>query len=161
MNSRKRRVVLSVAVAACLTLATSCSRREAPSVKLTGVDFDGISTEGIEFTLLADVTNLNDFGASIGRVEYDVLIDGSEIAQGVRTEDVHVPAGEAVEVGIPFTLTWEGAKKGLREFLDGEEHEWKLKGSATIKKGALSKTFRFAEVGRFRGPSEKDVDLDF
>ena len=161
MNSRYRRVALSAVLVACLALAASCSTVEPPSVTLTGVDFGGISTEGIEFTLLADVTNLNDFGADVARVEYCVLIDGSEIAEGVRTEGVHIPAGETAEIGIPFTLTWDGVKKGLKEFLDGEEHEWKLKGSASIQKGALSKTFRFAEVGRFRGPSEKDVEIDF
>ena len=63
-------------------------------------------------------------------------------------------------MGIPFTLTWDGIKKGMKEFLDGEEHEWKLKGSATVLKGPLSKEFRFEEVGHFRGPSEKDVHLD-
>ncbi len=161
MNSRYRRVALSAVLLACLAFAASCSRVEPPSATLTGVDFEGISTEGIEFTLLADVTNLNDFGAEVGRVEYCVFIDGTEIAQGIRTEGVHIPAGETTEVGIPFTLTWDGVKRGLKEFLDGEEHEWKLKGSASIQKGALSKTFRFVEIGHFRGPSEKDFEIDF
>ena len=154
------RAVLAVILGACLTLMASCSRIEPPRVTLTGVDFEGISTEGIEFTLLADVTNANDFGAAVGRVEYRVLVDGTEIADGVRTEEVEIQPGGTVEVGIPFTLTWEGVKKGLKEFLDGEEHEWKLAGSASVHKGALSRTFRFSEVGRFRGPSERDVNID-
>ena len=160
MASRYGRAVLAAALAGCVALVASCSRIEPPSVTLTGVDFEGMSTEGIEFTLLADVTNVNEFGAAVGRVEYRVLIDGAEIADGVRTEEVEIPAGDTVEVGIPFTLTWEGVKKGFKEFLDGEEHEWKLAGSASVHKGALSRTFRFSEVGRFRGPSEKDVDVD-
>lgn len=160
MISTGRRLMVAAALAACVVLGTSCSSIESPTVTLTGVDFDGISAEGIEFTLLADVTNVNDFGASLGRVEYRILVDGSEIAEGVRTENVEIGAAGTAEVGIPFTLTWEGVKKGLKEFLDGEEHEWKLGGSATVSKGALSKTFKFSEVGHFRGPSEKDVDID-
>ena len=139
-------------------LATSCSRIEPPAVTLTGVDFDGISTEGIEFSLLADVTNVNDFGASLGKVEYRILIDGSEIAEGVRTEDVEIGAGGTAEVSIPFTLSWEGIKKGLKEFLDGEEHEWKLEGSARrLEQLSLrTKKFMLSEISKRPSAVVKD-----
>ena len=146
---------------ACVALVTSCSTIEAPKVTLTGVEFEGISKDGMEFTLLVDVTNLNDFGAEVSKLDYSILIDESEIAKGVRTEDVVVRAGATVEVAVPFTLTWVGAREGLKEFLDGQEHEWKLKGSANVRKGGASKTFSFVETGDFRGPSTKDVRIDF
>ena len=159
MTGRTVRLVLAAGVAACVALCTSCSSIQPPKVTLSGVEFEGVSTDGVEFTLLAVVTNVNSFGADIGRLEYRVLIDGTEIARGLRTDDVHVSAGETVEIGIPFTITWKGTKTGVREFLDGEEHEWRLKGSANVRKGAISKTFRFSETGRFTGPSDAGIDF--
>jgi LEA14-like dessication related protein len=152
--TKARKIALWAAIAASAALVASCTRIEPPKVVLTGVEFDGISTDGMEFTLVTNVTNVNDFGATIGRLEYSVEVDGSEVASGVRTEAAPVAAGETVEMGIPFTLSWDAAKKGLRRLLDGEEHEWRLRGKAAIAKGGISRIFPFSESGRFRGPSE-------
>ncbi len=128
---------------------------------LTGVEIEGLSVDGLEFTLLADVRNPNDFAATIGKLDYRVFVDGVRLAEGVLSDDVEVAAGESVEVGIPFTLTWEGFGGALEKALDGREHDWKLKGSATLRKGVLAKTFRFDESGSFRSPKKEGVEIDF
>lgn len=141
-------------------VSISCSSIQPPKVTLTGVEVEGLSVEGLELTLLADVGNPNDFGATIGALDYRVFVDGTRLAQGVLSDDVEVDAGETVEVAIPFTLTWEGVGEAVEKALDGREHDWKLKGSATIRKGILAKTFRFDEGGSFRSPDKDDVDID-
>ncbi len=161
MNISPRERALTLTTIALAVLVTSCATVEAPKVVLNSIDIDGISTDGVELTLLVDVTNTNDFGADIGRLEYRVDVDDTEIATGVRTADVHVPAGETVEVSIPFTVTWTGIGKGIGEYLDGREHSWKLTGKVKVSSGVLSKTFDFSESGEFQGPEAKGVEIDF
>jgi LEA14-like dessication related protein len=151
---RAFRIVEIVAVAAvCGCLLVSCASVEAPVVTLTGLEVRGLSTEGIEFTLLADVQNPNDFGADVRDLEYSVFLDDVRVARGEQTETVPVGANSSVEVGIPFTLLWGGMDEKLSHVLDDGEHDWRLKGSVRISKGALSKTFRFSEGGRFDVPA--------
>jgi LEA14-like dessication related protein len=153
--------ILLLTLLALTILTASCATLEAPKVVLHSVDIDGISTDGIELTLLVDVTNPNAFGADVGRLQYSVKVDGEELATGERTKEVHVPAGDTVEVGIPFTVTWEGIGQGINEYLDGGEHVWKLEGSVRVSKGGLSKRFDFSESGEFQGPDANRVEMDF
>jgi LEA14-like dessication related protein len=141
---------LALLLAACLA---SCGRIEEPKVVLQGLEYVGVSNAGIEFTLNADVTNPNSFDAVLSRFEYEVTVDGSKLAEGLRADEVTVPKNATQRVGIPFTITWEGAKGGVRRLMDGKEHDWKLTGSAVLKKGRAYHTFKFAETGRFGGPA--------
>lgn len=151
---------MALSAIALLIVLTSCSSIEPPKVVLTGVEVDGLSVDGLELTLLADVRNPNEFGATIGSLDYTVFVDGTRLAEGVLSEDIEVDAGESVEVGIPFTLTWEGVGEAIEKALDGREHDWKLRGSTTLRKGVLAKTFRFDESGSFKSPSKEDVEID-
>ena len=161
MNRHKSAAGVAGVVVLCSFLLASCSDVQAPKVVLTGVEIEGMSVEGLELTLLADVRNPNDFGATIGELDYEVYVDGGRLAAGLLSDGVEVPAGESVEVGIPFTLTWEGVGDTLEKALDGRRHDWKLKGSATLRKGMLGKTFRFDESGSFTSPKAEDVEIDF
>ncbi|MBD3348092.1 MAG: hypothetical protein GF400_02715 [Candidatus Eisenbacteria bacterium] len=161
MSSKRPVTWALVAVTLSLALAaTSCSDIQEPEVVLSGVELRGLSDKGIEFILLAEVTNPNTFGASIGRLEYSVEVDGTRVAEGLRAGSVPVGAGETVEVDIPFALTWKGLEKGLSEYFDGGEHRWRLRGSARLTKGGLSRVFSFSESGAFRGPDAGKLDLD-
>ena len=144
----------------CLLAVTSCAQIEEPVVTMTGVDFRGISTEGLAFNLLVDVENPNGFGADISELECRVLLDNTEVATGLQKDFVAVPAESTVEVGIPFTIVWSGLDKGLKKLLDGEEHEWRLKGSVRLSKGAMSRVFRFSESGTYDAPTANDIEID-
>lgn len=158
---RRRSGLRAAAVVALLASSlASCAGVEEPVVTLTGVDFRGVSNEGLEFRLLADVENPNGFGADISELEYQVYLDDVRVASGLQTDVVPVGANSAVEVAIPFTLVWEGAERGLEKVLDGERHEWKLKGSVRLSKGALARTFGFSEGGSFDAPRATDIELD-
>jgi LEA14-like dessication related protein len=159
MIGSSRILALLGALLAALAL-TSCSQIEEPVVTMTGVDFNGISTEGLSFDLLVDVQNPNGFGADISGLEYEVRIDGIEVAAGKQLEAVTVPAGATVEVGVPFTIVWSGMDKGLKKLLDGKRHEWNLNGSVRLNKGALSRTFPFSEKGEFDAPNADDIEID-
>jgi len=128
---------------------------------MTGVDFKGISTAGLSFNLLVDVENPNGFGADISDLKYRVLLDNAEVATGLQEDTIVVPAESVVEVGIPFTIVWSGIDKGLKKLLDGEEHEWCLKGSVRLSKGAMSRVFKFSENGTFDSPKANDIEIDF
>jgi len=150
----------AMTMAGLLALLVSCSSIQPPKVMLTGLEIEGLSVDGLELVLLADVRNPNDFGATIGSLDYKVFVDGTRLAEGLLSDDVEVDAGESVEVGIPFTLTWEGVGEAIEKALDGRDHDWKLRGSATLRKGVLSKTFRFDESGSFKSPNKEDVEID-
>jgi len=139
---------------------TACSGISEPEVTMTGVDVNGISMEGIELDLLVDVENPNDFGADIGELEYSIYLDGLKVATGLQEEAVSVPANSTVEVGVPFTIVWKGVDKGLRKLLDGEEHDWRIKGSVELSKGPLSRSFSFSESGEFTAPKASDIEID-
>ena len=153
-------VLAPVLLLTCFLAVTSCSRIEEPVVTMTGVDFGGISTEGLSFKLLVDVENPDGFGADISELEYRVLLDNVEVATGMQKDTVAVPAESTVEVAMPFTIVWSGIDKGLKKLLDGEEHEWRLKGSVRLNKGALSRVFRFSENGTFDAPKADNFKID-
>ena len=159
---RKTRAAGAAVLLAMFVLAvTSCSQVEEPIVTLTGVDLHGLSTEGLALSLIVDVKNPNGFGADIDELEYRVLLDNTEVATGLQEHAVAVQAESTVEVKIPFTIVWSGMDTGLGKLLDGEEHEWRLKGSVRLSKGALSRTFKFSEGGRFDAPKASDIEIDF
>ena len=141
--------VFALSIAACLT---SCARIEEPKVVLLGLEYVGVGNAGVNFTLNADVTNPNSFDTVLSRFRYEVVVDGSKLAEGFRLEDVTIPRNATERVGIPFTITWEGVKGGVSRLLDGKEHDWKLTGSGVFKKGGLYHNFKFVETGRFGGP---------
>jgi LEA14-like dessication related protein len=159
---RKTRAAGAAALLMMFVLAaTSCSQVEEPVVTMTGVDLRGLSTEGLALNLIVDVENPNGFGADIGQLEYQVFLDNTKIATGLQENDVSIPAESTVEVKIPFTVVWSGMDTGISKLLDGKEHEWRLKGSVRLSKGALSRTFRFSEGGRFDAPKASDIEIDF
>jgi LEA14-like dessication related protein len=156
-----RTLCTAAGLAAVGLLAASCASIEDPVVTITGVDFHGVSNEGLAFTLLADVENPNGFGADISELDYQVFLDDTRVAGGRQTDVVRVDANSTAEVGIPFTLVWDGAEKGLGKVLDGGKHEWRLKGSVRLSKGAVSRKFSFSEDGNFKAPKASDIDIDF
>jgi LEA14-like dessication related protein len=158
--SERPRAVAAVALLVCLVALTACSDVQEPVVTITGVDLHGLSTEGLALHLIVDVENPNPFGADIGELEYRVLLDDTEVATGLQEDAVAVPAKSTVEVKIPFTIVWSGMDEGLSKLLDGEEHDWRLKGRVKLSKGAISRTFRFSEGGRYEAPRASDIDID-
>jgi LEA14-like dessication related protein len=160
MIREPRAVLASALLLMCLLAVTSCSQIEEPAVTMTGVDFRGISIEGLAFNLLVDVENPNAFGADISDLEYRILLDNAEVATGLQKDTIVVPAESVVDVGIPFIIVWSGIDEGLKKLLDGEEHEWRLKGSVRLSKGAMSRVFRFSENGTFDAPEANDIEID-
>jgi LEA14-like dessication related protein len=160
MLRRLRPTALLSVLLSCALLTTSCSTIEEPVVTLTGVDYVGISNEGLAFELLVDVANPNGFGADVSNLEYVVFVDDIQVAGGKQMTTVDVPAEEAIEVGIPFTVTWKGAKKGLKRLIDGKGHEWRLAGSVRVHRGAISRRFEFVESGEFDAPEVSDIEID-
>jgi hypothetical protein len=135
-----RRAGALTLLTACLLAATSCSEVVEPVVTMTGVDLHGISTEGLSFKL---------------------LLDNTEVATGLQDDIVTVAAGSTVEIGIPFTILWSGMDKGLTKLLDGEEHDWRFKGSVRLSNGVLSRVFKFSEGGTYDAPKASDIEIDF
>jgi len=155
-----RRLRALVLLPALALLLASCSEVEEPKVTITGIEVNGMSLEGVELDLLIDVENPNDFGADVGDLEYRVYLDGMEVARGLQTDRVSIPAGSVVEVAVPVTVVWKGVDKGLKKLLDGEEHRWRLKGNVELSKGPMSKSFSFSESGEFTAPRASDIEID-
>lgn len=145
---------LSLLIASTLS---SCGRLESPDVVLSGVDSGRATSDGMEFVLTVEVGNPNDFSADLGDFDYEVRVDERKVGEGSRRDVVTVPAGKTVEVGVPFTLAWKGARDILTSFFDGSDHEWELEGSLEVSKGALRKTFRFTETGTFSALFREDT----
>ena len=161
--TRTLRLAAALALAAVPLLMASCSEISEPDVTMTGVNLRGISADGIELDLLVEVDNPNAFGADIGGLEYTIYLDGLTVASGLQDETVAVPGNGSVEVGVPFTIEWEGMDRGLKKLLDGKEHDWRIKGRVEVGKGPIARPFSFSESGEFTAPSANDIqiDLDF
>jgi len=129
MNTTRARAALVVVLAAALCV--SCSSIKSPKLKLKDVEFDSLSTDGMEFDLKIEVENPNGFEAQAGALEYEAFVNGISVARGERAEEVTVPANGAVTVSIPLTLTWEGSKKALKQVFAGEEKmDWESRGAS-------------------------------
>ncbi len=153
-----RTLSTAVAIALLAVCLASCTGIREPVIELESVELIGISTEGLELRFQTSLKNPNDFGADIGPLEYRVYGDGAELARGTHDDEIRVAAGETVEIGVPFVLSWSGGKAILKSILDGEEHDWKLEGSVDVSKGPIRKTFTFSESGSINSP-EAPQDL--
>ena len=159
MTDPQSRRVLTTAVLVCILAAASCTSVEPPEVTLTGVEFVGLSMEGLSMILIADVSDPNGIGGRIRDLEYSIYVDGTKVGQGQQVESVLIPSdGTTVQAEIPFLLKWEGAKEGLRDAIQTGQHEWNITGSAKLQKSGLSRTFKFDEGGTF-GSQGDDVTL--
>jgi LEA14-like dessication related protein len=159
MIQRGLRFVALAAITVCVLALTSCSSLISPEVTLTGVDVTGISTDGLEMKLLLDVMNPNPVGATASALEYHILVDNIELAEGRQHEAVEIEAGATSAIEIPFTLKWSGMADQLKGLTDGRKHEWALRGNATLAHGPLSKMFTFSERGDFTTSADIDLDL--
>ncbi len=148
----RRNAALVVTLLVAAAALSSCSQVEEPKMTIHEVAFVGISTDGLEFELLVEVSNPNSFGAEIDYVEYLVEVDRREVARGRQVENVSVPANSSVDVEVPFSVRWDGFKETLRGVFDGGEHHWGLEGQVRLRKGALTRTFSFREGGVFESP---------
>jgi LEA14-like dessication related protein len=160
----RRRAPLRASAVLLLLVAAlalpSCSSVEEPKMTIRGVDFEGISTDGLEFVLSVEVSNPNAFGAVIDYVEYGVEVDRREVATGRQIDDVSVPAGATVDVDVPFAVRWDGFRDALRDVFDGGTHDWCFEGTVRLKKGPLTRTFSFRERGTFESPDVVDVSFE-
>ncbi|MBD3367394.1 MAG: hypothetical protein GF405_04340 [Candidatus Eisenbacteria bacterium] len=153
-------VLTGTLLVASMLALSSCSSVEEPKMTIRDIDFEGISSDGLEFVLLVEVSNPNSFGAEIDYVEYTVDVDRREVARGRRMEDVAVGAGATVDVEVPFAVRWESFGDALEGLFDGREHQWDFEGEVRIRKGALRRTFSFREGGTFESPDIGDVRIE-
>jgi LEA14-like dessication related protein len=151
---------MALALVATPLVLASCSEIKEPEVTMTGVDFKGISTDGIALDLTLEVENTNTFGADLGELSYTIYLDDTKVATGLRDERVSVPANATVEVDVPFTIVWKGIDRGLKRLLDGQRHSWRFKGRVELSKGPMTRSFRFSERGEFTAPEAGDIEID-
>jgi LEA14-like dessication related protein len=159
LRNLPRVLAVGAGLAVSMLLLASCAGIEEPVVTISGVDFHGLSSEGLEFKLLADVENPNAFGADVSDLEYRISLDDVMVAKGTQADIVHVDAHSTSEVEIPFTFVWDAADEGVLKVLDGRKHDWRIKGSVRLSKSALSRKFNFSESGSFNAPKASDIDF--
>ena len=108
------RIARTLSMIGFLVLSTSCSNIEPPKVMLTGVEIEGLSVDGLEITLLADVRNPNDFGATIGKLDYRVFVDG--VRTGRSFCSTPMSSRTISIVGFSMRISYSSSSNQLRMF---------------------------------------------
>lgn len=96
-------VVLAVTGCAYLREAIGFELRR-PQLALTDVSVEGASLSALDLALVIRVDNPNDFTLEFAKLDYDVKVDGAELARGTYNQKITLPAEAHILVKLPLRI---------------------------------------------------------
>ncbi|MBX3018742.1 MAG: LEA type 2 family protein [Bdellovibrionaceae bacterium] len=131
------RILLSFSAMAAMTLAvTSCSLLELavkrPEVKLDQVR---VTNPGLrDSTLMFDlnVTNPNPTTLKVDGIDYKLVLNGKQFAEGVYDQVTELPGEQTVKVSLPIKVEYARVFDSLMSALQKPESQYMLQGSARL-----------------------------
>lgn len=75
-----------------------------PQLALSDVSVVGASLSALDLALLIRVDNPNDFSLEFAKLDYDVKVDGVELARGTYHQKIALPPESHVTVKLPLRI---------------------------------------------------------
>jgi len=104
-----------------------------PKVSLKSLKIDKMGLSGVDLKLGIDLDNNNIFGFDIGKLDYNISLAGSKVAEGITENFASIPAKNKGEIVLPISLNFLGLSSSLKSILSGQNVECAVDGSADLK----------------------------
>jgi LEA14-like dessication related protein len=101
-----------------------------PVMTFKRADITSVSFSGVALALVMDAQNPNTFALDLGRIDYQLDLEGRRFATGQANNPVRVPARGTGEVTIPVEFRFADLAAGVQSLFTKDEVPYKV--SATL-----------------------------
>src|SRR5688572_976391 len=92
-----------------------------------------LSASTIDFDFTLEIDNPNPVGLNLDRVDFDMFVNGTNVARGLTSNSVRIPANGVGDVRIRTRVNYDNLKTLFREIADviqGDRANYELRGRA-------------------------------
>lgn len=92
-----------------------------------------LSASTIDFDFTLEIENPNPVGLNLDRVDFDMFVNGTNVAKGLTSNSVRIPANGVGDVRIRTRVNYDNLKTLFREIADviqGDRANYELRGRA-------------------------------
>ncbi len=156
--SRITRGALALGVAAGLAGCATIGRQvfNQPIVTFKDVRFNGLGLQGGSVDVILNVYNPNHYGLSAQRLDYQVLVDSTQLGTGAITQSFGVGGNDSSEVRLPVTFSYSGLGSAGRALMSRGVVNYRVLGNITVGTplGKFTRPFdrtgQYNSIGGFR-----------
>ena len=138
-------------VAAALLALAGCATVKAPTLQVEKIGKPRVSITGGQLDVVFGVRNPNPEDLLIERLEYELELNGRRVGRGYVSEAVPLKGFERATVRSRADLSFLGVASGVKEVLDEDRVQAKVKGHFYVREGGGTRKLGF--------DSEAKVDL--
>jgi LEA14-like dessication related protein len=101
-----------------------------PELNVSNVQLQNLSLNGADVNLKLQFDNPNGFGLNINQLNYDLVVNGNQWADGTALQDVNIKEDGVTELNIPISLNIAQIGTSAYRILSGSESvDYQLKGN--------------------------------
>lgn len=92
-----------------------------------------LSASSIDFDMNVDVQNPNRVGLRLDRIDFDLLMNGQHLLNGITRDRINVPANGSGEVRLRARVGYNELKsafRGVADVIEGNRADYQLRGRA-------------------------------
>ena len=119
-----------------------------PQISIASFDWDGISLTEVTGSLKLDVTNPNEFNLTVKSLDYDLSLDGHEVASGENQRSLWLSAGHEAQVTIPVSFSPSSAGTALLGMLGSGQLDYSMAGNLEVDTPFGAITMPYERTGR-------------
>lgn len=93
-----------------------------PKLSMQSIEVNNLSLSSADLTLNLGFNNPNGFGMDIGQLNYDLIVNGSQWADGTALQNVKVKENGLTELEIPISLNVTQIGTSAYQILTGSEN---------------------------------------
>lgn len=116
-----------------VALATACSITvEQPRIQVQGMEFTGISNQGLSFRVSLIAYNSNSFTLRLRDLNARLLLEGNDAGSAVTVLGAELPTGRWVPVSANVVVPWAGVPQYLLTAVANPNVNYTLDGNVTV-----------------------------
>lgn len=123
---------LSLGFGVLLAYVSSCSHFKAilgfgfskPEVQLVSVKIGQVSLSKISLNINLKVYNPNEFSLDLDRLDYQLKINETLVAEGKHQEAIILPAGKVAEIILPAAINLNSSVRIIKELIAGRKDQF-------------------------------------
>lgn len=158
LSRRSGRVGPVVAMVSMIGLSAcsgpSWSDTKVPEMSLAGMSFANAEDAGgqRDLTIQLRVKNPNDFDIPLESLRFDLDVDSSPFAGGLREEDIVLPAAREIVIPIRLSMAADELQQRVSAVGVGKRVDYRLTGAAVIDSWLADPVVSFDRAGKLALP---------
>lgn len=140
-------LVAGAAASGCATIGRQVFTN--PVVSFKDVQFNGLGLQGGSLDVILNVYNPNHYGLSAQRLDYQVLVDSTQLGTGAITKSFGVGGGDSAEVHLPVTFSYAGLGSAGRALMARGVVNYRVLGNITVGTPIGNFTRPFDRAGQY------------